>query len=70
MKIRVYQVTLSEGEVTEVWWTDDQMKSLVNQFKNYIAMETGKTDLAVGTHTESVDDASDDMGHSGYKVRK
>jgi len=71
MKSRQYII---EGEFIadqhDLFLTDDQMRSLVQQFKTVIASETGKTDDAVGTNTESVDDAHDDMGNPGIKFSK
>lgn len=65
---------LIEGEfITDtisIFLYDDQMRSLVQQFKRHIELETGKTDDAIGTNTESVDDAHDDMGNPGIKFSK
>jgi len=66
MNKRMYNLEIN-NQVFEIAYTDDQMRSFVNQFKRYIELETGKTDNAVGTHTESVDDAPDDQGHTGFK---
>ena len=64
-KRREYTLQFATGPV-EVVFDDDQMKSLVDQFKNHIAMETGRTDRAVVTNTSSVDDAHDDQGNTGF----
>ena len=70
---RKYQLEnnrVSKVGVDELYFTDDEMRSLIHQFKTMIASETGKTDDAVGTNTESVDDAHDDMGNPGIKFSK
>ena len=70
MESRKYQLENNEMGTDELYFTDDEMRSLVHQFKRHIELETGKTDDAIGTNTESVDDAHDDMGNPGIKFSK
>ena len=71
MKSRKYTLedsTLTEGHY-DIFFTDADMRSLVHQFKRHIELETGKTDDAIGTDTKSVDDAHDNMGNPGLKLK-